>query len=129
MTNTILLTPGRVTLQSLEAIYRGAAAKLDAKCWPAVEASAEVVRLAARGEAAVSGAHPGFGSLAQKRIAADQTALLQRNLILSHCCGVGPATSPAIVRLMMALKIASLGRGASGVRPEVIQLLEAMLDR
>jgi histidine ammonia-lyase len=129
MTETVVLTPGRVTLQSLEAIYRGAPAKLDANCWTDVGASAEVVRLAAEGEAAVYGVNTGFGSLAQKRIAADQTTLLQRNLILSHCCGVGPATPPAIVRLMMALKIASLGRGASGVRSEVIQLLEAMLDK
>src|SRR6185369_14038441 len=59
----------------------------------------------------------------------DQTTLLQRNLIVSHCCGVGPATPEPIVRLMMALKIVSLGRGASGVRREVIELLQAMLAR
>ena len=47
--------------------------------------------------------------------------LLQRNLIVSHCCGVGAATPEPIVRLMMALKIVSLGRGASGVRREVIE--------
>ena len=58
-----------------------------------------------------------------------QTALLQRNLIGSHCCGVGAPTPVPIVRLMMALKIVSLGRGASGVRRDVIEQLQAMLAR
>src|ERR1700757_1170002 len=74
-------------------------------------------------------ASTGFGKLASKRIPPGQTALLQRNLIVSHCCGVGAPTPEAIVRLMMALKIISLGRGASGVRREVIEQLEAMLAR
>jgi len=51
----------------------------------------------------VYGINTGFGKLASKRIPADQTALLQRNLIVSHCCGVGPATPEPVVRLMMAL--------------------------
>jgi histidine ammonia-lyase len=54
---------------------------------------------------------------------------LQRNLILSHCCGVGEPLAPEIVRLVMALKLISLGRGASGVRREIIALIEAMLAR
>ncbi|MEP3688112.1 MAG: histidine ammonia-lyase, partial [Sulfitobacter dubius] len=54
---------------------------------------------------------------------------LQRNLILSHCCGVGPAIPRGHARLLMALKLLSLGRGASGVRIEVVDLIEAMLDR
>jgi histidine ammonia-lyase len=54
---------------------------------------------------------------------------LQRNLIRSHSAGVGPALEPGLVRLIMALKLASLGRGASGVRWEVLAQLEAMLAR
>ena len=61
------------------------------------------------------------------RIAPADTATLQRNLILSHCCGVGEPVEPQTVRLIMVLKLLSLGRGASGVRPEVVALLEAML--
>ena len=80
-------------------------------------------------EAPVYGINTGFGKLASKRIPPDQTTLLQRNLIVSHCCGVGPPTPEPIVRLMMALKIISLGRGASGVRREIIEQLQAMLAR
>jgi len=71
----------------------------------------------------------GFGKLASVKIAPGDTATLQRNLILSHCCGVGEPLEPATTRLMMALKLLSLGRGASGVRWEVIALIEAMLER
>src|SRR5205814_5985222 len=52
---------------------------------------------------------------------------LQRKLVLSHAAGVGEPMRN--VRLMMALKLASLGRGASGVRPQTVEMLEAMLAR
>ncbi len=61
------------------------------------------------------------------KIAAGDTATLQRNLILSHCCGVGEAMPRRVARLMMALKLLSLGRGASGVRWEIVALIEGML--
>ena len=51
---------------------------------------------------------------------AADTATLQRNLILSHCCGVGAPLDGSVVRLIMALKLISLGRGASGVRLELV---------
>jgi histidine ammonia-lyase len=82
---------------------------------------------AATGTAGVYGVNTGFGKLASTRIRPEDTATLQRNLILSHCCGVGDPTPTPIVRLMMALKLVSLGRGASGVRPAVIEQLEGML--
>jgi histidine ammonia-lyase len=52
---------------------------------------------------------------------------LQRNLVLSHAAGVGDLVPSRIARLMMALKLVSLGRGASGVRRETMQLLHGML--
>ena len=82
---------------------------------------------AAQGEAAVYGVNTGFGKLASLKIAPKDTAKLQENLILSHCCGVGEPLAPEIVRLVMALKLGSLGRGASGVRREIVTLIEAML--
>jgi histidine ammonia-lyase len=65
----------------------------------------------------------GFGTLASTRIAADELAALQLNLIRSHSVGVGDAMSPRVVRLILALKAASLARGHSGVRPVVIESL------
>jgi histidine ammonia-lyase len=128
MAKAITLKPGLVTLEQWEEIYRqGTPAVLSPGCLNSIKASAEFVRKTASGQDAVYGVNTGFGKNARIRISAEDTELLQRNLILSHCCGMGPATPENIVRLMMALKLNSLGRGASGVRPAVIKLLEAML--
>ena len=125
----ITLTPGRIPLSRWSEIYRGAGAQLHDDVWPQVEASAAAVaRIVARGEP-VYGVNTGFGKLASVRIEAADLARLQRNIVLSHCAGVGEATPDAVVRLMMALKLASLAHGASGVRRETLQLLQAMLAR
>lgn len=130
MTGTVTLQPGAVDLATLERIYRGSEpVRLDPSRRTAVERSAEIIATAAAGGAAVYGVNTGFGKLASKRIAPEDTARLQRNLILSHSSGVGDPLSPAIVRLMMALKLLSLGRGASGVRWVLIELLEGMIAR
>ena len=123
----ITVSPGRVGLEELARVIAGAPVVLDPSFWPRVDEAASIVASAARGADPVYGINTGFGKLASKRIAPDQTALLQRNLIVSHCCGVGALTPEPIVRLMMALKIISLGRGASGVRRAVIEQLQAML--
>ena len=125
----IVVKPGTVSIDDLARVLEGASVVLDPAFWPRVDAAAGTVARAARADVPVYGINTGFGKLASKRIPPDQTALLQRNLIVSHCCGVGAATPEPIVRLMMALKIISLGRGASGVRREVIEQLQAMLAR
>jgi histidine ammonia-lyase len=125
----IALHPGAVALGDWRSVYRGAAPKLDSACRPAIEASAAAVaRIVAKGEP-VYGINTGFGKLASVRIAAADLEKLQRNIVLSHAAGVGEATPIAIVRLMMALKLASLAQGASGVRQETVAMLETMLAR
>ncbi|MFT3974562.1 MAG: histidine ammonia-lyase [Amaricoccus sp.] len=124
----MILVPGAVTLPELEAVWRGADATLDPAARGAIETAAARVAAVVAAGAPVYGINTGFGKLASKRIAAEDTALLQRNLILSHCAGVGEATPATVVRLMMALKLVSLGRGASGVRWELVALLQGMLD-
>ncbi|WP_298935104.1 histidine ammonia-lyase [uncultured Ruegeria sp.] len=127
---SLTLTPGTVSLQQLEQVFRKeCAVRLDATCRPAIEAAHQSIAAAAAGDAAVYGVNTGFGKLASVKIAPEDTATLQRNLILSHCCGVGPAIPRAHARLMMVLKLLSLGRGASGVRLELIDLLQAMLAK
>ncbi|PAY05849.1 histidine ammonia-lyase [Bradyrhizobium sp. UFLA03-84] len=125
----IVVTPGTVGLDVLARVLAGASVELHASFWPRVDAAAEIVAKAAQTDIPAYGINTGFGKLASTRIAPDQTALLQRNLILSHCCGVGLATPEPIVRLMLALKVISLGRGASGVRREIIEQLQGMLAR
>ncbi|MDE2383536.1 MAG: histidine ammonia-lyase [Alphaproteobacteria bacterium] len=126
----LTLAPGSVTLADLRRIYReGSALRLHRSAKPRIEASAKVIADAANGAVPVYGVNTGFGKLASIRIAPEDTATLQRNLILSHCAGVGEPIPAAITRLMMALKLLSLGRGASGVRWQLIELLEEMLAR
>ncbi|WP_095589006.1 histidine ammonia-lyase [Actibacterium ureilyticum] len=126
----VTLEPGATALGTLEAIWRdGMAAQLAPDARPAITAAAERVRRAAQGDVPVYGVNTGFGKLASVRISPKDTETLQRNLILSHCCGVGDPLEPPTARLMMALKLLSLGRGASGVRWEICALIEAMLER
>lgn len=126
----LILVPGQVSLSQLEVIYRDqATVTLDPSCRPAVELAASHVADAAAGDAAVYGVNTGFGKLASLKIASEDTATLQRNLILSHCCGVGDPMPGGLVRLMMTLKLLSFGRGASGIRWQAVELLQEMLAR
>ncbi|KQV46902.1 histidine ammonia-lyase [Pelomonas sp. Root1217] len=120
------LIPGQLTLDQLADIAAGRAA-LQLDDWSAVDKSAALVAAAAAGDAPVYGVNTGFGKLASTRIAKDQLAALQLNLIRSHAVGVGAPMSPEVVRLMLATKAGSLARGFSGVRREVVQsLLDAL---
>jgi len=123
------IVAGGLTLDQLLAIHRGGEAiELDAGAWAAVKRSAAVVQAAAAGSAAVYGVNTGFGKLASTRIGAEDLATLQRNLIRSHSVGVGEPMAAPIVRLVLALKAASLARGHSGVRPLVIESLIAAFN-
>lgn len=127
---TITLTPGNVTLEMLARIYwEGIPAVLEPGAAAAVQRGADRIAAVAAGNAATYGVNTGFGKLASIKIDAADVATLQRNLILSHCCGVGQPLPENVVRLMMSLKLVSLGRGASGVRIELIRLIEEMLAR
>ncbi len=125
----VMMRPGQVSLAEWRAIYRGAPVGLDPASAPAIAASAAAVeRILAKGEP-VYGVNTGFGKLASVRIEACDLATLQRNIVLSHAAGTGEPSPAPVMRLMMALKLASLAQGASGVRPATIALMEAMLAR
>ncbi|HEX3983829.1 MAG TPA: aromatic amino acid lyase, partial [Acidisoma sp.] len=127
----MVLQPGSVPLSDWRHIYRTGSAglTLDASSAGAIATSAEAVqKILARGEP-IYGINTGFGRLASIRIDTADLETLQRNIVLSHAAGVGEAMPAAIARLMMALKLASLAQGASGIRPETAALLEAMLAR
>jgi histidine ammonia-lyase len=127
---TVIVTPGQERLAALESIWRkNLAVELNRGVKSDVEAAHALVARAASGHTAVYGVNTGFGKLASVKIPPEKTAELQRNLILSHCCGVGEALDIATTRLMMVLKLLSLGRGASGVAWSTITLLETMLAR
>ena len=105
-----ILTPGEATLAQLERIWRdGVPVVLESGARPKIEAAADLVARAAAGDRAIYGVNTGFGKLASVRIAPEDTAQLQRNLVLSHCCGVGDPLDEATTRLMMVLKLLSGG--------------------
>jgi histidine ammonia-lyase len=118
-----------MTLRGWRDIYRGAVPMLDRARHPAIEQSAATVAAIVAKGAPVYGINTGFGKLANVRIPPADLATLQRNIVLSHSAGAGPPMPVPVARLMMALKLASLAQGASGVQLETVRLLEAVLAK
>ena len=123
------LRPGRLSLSSLRALWSAPTEfVVDAAARPGVDAAAATVRNLLASGRTVYGVNPGFGLLARTRIDAPRLAELQRALVLSHCAGTGPLLDDAVVRLVIATKAASLARGHSGVRWEIVELLQALAN-
>jgi histidine ammonia-lyase len=129
MHDPVTVTPGAARLGDWRAVLDGARFELAPGWHAAVEAS--VAALAARLDRGdtMYGVNTGFGKLASTRIGPDQLARLQLNLVRSHAAGVGDPLPAPVVRLVLAMKAASLARGASAVRPVVITTLLDMLGR
>jgi len=127
--DTLTLNPGAVPLGAWRAILAGAAITLDPACQPGIQRAAGTVAAILARDAPVYGINTGFGRLAHIRIPAGDLVALQRNIVLSHAAGVGDPMPVPAARLMMALKLANLAQGASGVQPATLALLEAMLAR
>lgn len=128
MADSIRLVPGEITLGELRSIRDGRAAILCPSAYQRIDAAADAVsRVVATGRT-VYGVNTGFGRLARTSIKPEQLVELQRNLILSHCAGTGPLIEERVVRLILALKAASFGRGHSGVRRQVVDALLALLN-
>jgi histidine ammonia-lyase len=125
----LTLRPGVLSLADLRTVWRNAGSlTLDLDAYAAIEASAATVNaIVAKGDPAY-GINTGFGLLAKKHIEPDQLARLQRNLILSHAVGTGELLSDAVVRLILLMKIGSLARGYSGVRPLIVDTLIALFN-
>lgn len=122
------LFPGKTTLAELERLYsQGTDFELNSDAFDAVNQSALRLRERIASRDTIYGVNTGFGKLASVKIKDEDLVSLQQNLVRSHCAGVGEPLKPNIVRLIVALKCLSLGRGASGVRPIVIQQLQNII--
>ncbi len=127
MTQTLPLGGQPLGWAAIRTILAGTARlSLAPEAMPRIVAARATVERLAAGEDAVYGINTGFGRLAQQRIRASDLAVLQRNLILSHAAGVGAPLRDGVVRLILALKAASLAAGASGVRPALVEALLAL---
>jgi len=123
-----ILIPGALTLAQLRKLCASERlqVELDPACRAGIRASAQLVQRATEGDAPVYGVNTGFGKLASTRIAREDLAVLQLKLLRSHAVGVGQPLSEKVVRLILLLKAASLARGHSGVREEVVDALLAL---
>jgi histidine ammonia-lyase len=122
-----MITPGNATLHDLRAVMTGAPLTLDPSWRAQVQSSVDALAARLASGAPLYGVNTGFGKLASTRIAPERLAQLQLNLIRSHAAGTGAFLPPPVVRLVLTLKAMSLARGASAVRPEVVEALLALL--
>ena len=77
----------------------------------------------------IYGLTTGFGKFSDRFIPREDTAALQKNLIISHSCGMGDPYPTEVVRGAMLLRINALARGNSGVRLETLETLVNMLNK
>jgi histidine ammonia-lyase len=96
---------------------------------PRMERSRAVVEKLAAGDAPVYAVNTGVGLLADVRVPADELEQLQRNVVRSHACGVGPPLGREEVRGMMLIRANVLAKGFSGIRPVVAERLCDLLNR
>jgi histidine ammonia-lyase len=108
--------------------HAGIRVELEKEASERVRGSRATVERTLASNATVYGITTGFGRLAEKRIDANQLADLQRNLVRSHCAGVGGPLSANETRLLMLLRANALAKGYSGVRLETLEALLAMLN-
>jgi histidine ammonia-lyase len=104
-------------------------AEIAPSAFAVIERSRAVVEKLAAGDAPVYGVNTGVGLLADVRVPPEQLEELQRNVVRSHACGVGPPLARDEVRAMMLIRANVLARGFSGIRPLVAEQLCRLLNR
>src|SRR5579862_7237320 len=129
LASTVQLSGNDLTFEQLYAVaLHGAKVSLAPDAIERMKASRAIVdRVVSSGETAY-GINTGFGKLASVRISTEQVRQLQINLVRSHACGVGAPLSEAETRAMMLLRANALAKGLSGIRPETVEVLCAMLN-
>ncbi len=127
---TLVLDAKPLTIDEVVSVARyGRPISVGPKARKLMLASRKVVEAAIKDGQPHYGINTGFGSLSKQRIGDKDLAALQRNLVRSHAAGVGDPLPDEVVRAMMLLLAASLGRGKSGVRPVLVETIAAMLNK
>ncbi len=130
MEPTITIAPGALTLDQLRTISRQPVRlAVDPAYREQLQRSAATVAAVIKEGRTVYGVNTGFGLLANTRISPAEIKKLQHSIVLSHAAGVGACMEPHTVRLVITLKINSLARGYSGVRPVVVERLLELVNR
>jgi len=128
-TEPFILDGRTLTLAEIESVaVRQRPVTISTEALVRVAKSREVIeQILATGQT-VYGVNTGFGKLADVSIPADRLAQLQTNLVRSHACGLGDPLSEPESRAMLLLRANVLAKGHSGIRPELVELLVAMLN-
>jgi len=127
--STVALTTAPLTPHQVESVARrNQRVEFSDEARSAAAAARDALERAMSDGRAHYGCNTGFGAFAKTRIEDDQLSDLQRNLLRSHAAGAGPTLPAEVVRGMMLLLAASLSRGRSGVRPELIETLVGVLN-
>jgi len=118
-----------LSLAEIEAVsLRGCRVEIAAEAGVRMAASRETIEDILAAGQTVYGVNTGFGKLSDVRIPPESVAQLQTNLVRSHSAGVGSPLSEAESRAMLLLRANVLAKGFSGNRPELVDLLVAMLN-
>lgn len=126
---TIAIDGEGLTLEQVRVgAERGAKFVLDPKARKKMQQSRAMVEKWVDSGETVYGVTTGFGVFAEVTISRQDVLTLQRNLIVSHCAGVGDPYSPEVSRAMMLLRANALAKGYSGIRPEIVELLLRLLE-
>src|SRR5215217_2076179 len=131
MARTDCVLDGRsLTIENVVYIARNPTSRvsIDSSARTALSESRQLVERAIQSGQTIYGINTGFGKLANVRVPADQIDQLQTNLIRSHASGVGAPLPPPVVRAVMLLRANVLLRPTSGVRPELVDALVALLN-
>lgn len=126
---TVVVDGSPLTVDDVVAVALGRATAVPADDLDArMEPARALVEMVVDNDETVYGITTGFGALANTRIRPDEATDLQYDLLRSHASGVGPYIEPEIVRAMLLCRARTLAQGYSGVRPEIVRFLLAMLS-
>ena len=128
--NKVILDGNSLTLEDFIRIVRGGfRVELSEEAMKKVEKARNLVDRFVEEEKVVYGITTGFGKFSDVVISSEETKALQRNLIISHSCGVGSPLHEEAAKGIMVLRINALAKGFSGIRPSTLNTLVQMVNK
>ncbi len=128
--NKVIIDGNKLTIEEfINVVRKNYKVELSDEAVEKVEKSRSIVEKFVDEEKVVYGITTGFGKFSDVLISKDETKILQRNLIVSHSCGVGEPLDEEIVRGIMLLRANALAKGYSGIRLSTLNTLIDMLNK
>lgn len=126
----VVINGNDLTLEEFIKVTReGAIVEISDEAVKRVKKARDLVDKFVEEDKVVYGITTGFGKFSDVVITGEETKILQRNLIISHSCGVGEALDEEIVRGILLLRANALAKGYSGIRLSTLNTLIDMLNK